>query len=691
MLLELACMCGAAGALAACFVSGPLRALVQSEEVLWSHPALGEFRHVDLLAAPALVFVTAFMRLLSAPHRSRSRRPSSAAAGPVPGQRLQPDWLDMELQKPRLAILFASQTGTAESYARSLGKQAKNMGFRVKVEDLMDYDTTNLASEGFAVFVVSTYGEGEPPDSSRDFYDWLHEPARNAGEDYSGLRYAVFGLGDTQYKHFCQMGKDVDARMEAIGAQRLCDLGTGDTDQNVEEDFDDWKASLWGHAGVFGVQLRDEFEIPPERTMEIKWQEPTAAPADARPYPRCTAAIPPSQKLPCWGVVKCNRELLRQSAGPERSTRHIEIDVSGTSLAQEGGYEAGDHLGVLAAQSDAAVAEYAKVLRLSPQQLNGVVVLASREGNTKRNNLPAKVPVHTALKWYFDLQGVPKKSVLRAFTHFTQDPAERKEFQDMLRVGADNVARYHAAAAKARTVAGFLALFPSTRVPLDFFMETMPRTQPRWYSIASDSAAAEQKGSIHICVALTPGGLASTFLHSTPEGESVPCFVRKSTFHLPPRDKKRPLVMIGPGTGVAPLVGFLHRRRAWKAKWYDLGECRFYFGCRAKADDWLYQELQEECQREGIITQLRCAFSRDQPQKVYVQHLLRDDGAEVWTLLQAGANIYVCGDAKHMAKDVDECLTAICESHGGMSRPAAEKLLGDKEKRGEYIKDVWTS
>eukprot|EP01065_Artemidia_motanka_P026946 TRINITY_DN32185_c0_g1_i1.p1 TRINITY_DN32185_c0_g1~~TRINITY_DN32185_c0_g1_i1.p1 ORF type:complete len:689 (+),score=226.45 TRINITY_DN32185_c0_g1_i1:67-2133(+) len=638
----------------------------------------------DLLCIPAMIILLALNRLFSRQEPSQKKKTVVSE-----GRQRSADWLDEELKKPELTVLFGSQTGTAEGYARNLGREAKNIGFRVKVEDLFNYDPASIPSETFVVFVMATYGEGEPTDSAKDFVDWMNDSSRC--EDLSKLRYAVFGLGDSQYKHFCQMGKDVDARMVELGAQRLCELGLGDADQNMEEDFDNWRGSLWAQAStVFGVTPKDEFAQKPECALQVKQHD---APGEGLlPYPKVVStALAPSQKLPCWGTVARNDEMLKLRAVEGRSTRQIEIDVAGTALAQENGYEGGDHLGVLPANADAVVAAYGRALQLSDKELDTVITLVAADGSSARNNLPSRVTVRTALKWYFDLQGVPKKAVLRAFTHFTQDRAEREEFRSLLRVSHESAMRYREVVTELRTVVGFLEKFPSTKVPLAVFMEMMPRTQPRWYSIASDALFSPQTGRIHICLAVTPGGLASTFLGKTAVGDSVPVFVRKSTFHLPQREKRRPAIMIGPGTGVAPLIGFLYRRKAWRSKWHELGECHFYFGCRARNDDWLYQELQEECLKEGVITKLRTAFSRDGPQKVYVQHHLRDDASDIWRLLQANAIIYVCGDAKRMARDVDECLAAICEGCGGMSREQAARYLAAKEKKGEYLKDVWTS
>eukprot|EP01059_Diplonema_ambulator_P003623 TRINITY_DN13333_c0_g3_i1.p1 TRINITY_DN13333_c0_g3~~TRINITY_DN13333_c0_g3_i1.p1 ORF type:complete len:682 (+),score=268.70 TRINITY_DN13333_c0_g3_i1:59-2047(+) len=590
-----------------------------------------------------------------------------------------------DANKPKIVIVFASQTGTAEMYAKNLSREAKKLGFNVRLEDSSDYLGESLYDDKFVVFIAATYGEGEPTDTAKDLHEWLMSEDRADDRPMSDLQYAVFGLGDRQYKHFCQIGKEFDQRLTELGGTRLYALGEGDSDQNMEEEFDNWKNGLWSAAAdKFGIKTKDEFEEEPERQLTLKYHPKPSN--EAKPFPVTASSLPPSQKIPCWGVVLRNDELLNGCA--DRSTKHIEIDCKETSLPQ---YEAGDHLGILPANSDETVEEYIKLLDDSEHPINNdeIVSLVSSNGMSQRNHLPNKVNVRMALKWYFDLQGVPKKSVLRAFTFHTKDKEEQERFRDLLKIKKESTEAYHNVVKTARTVAGFLKMFPSTKVPLDLFFEMMPRTQPRWYSIASDSL--RQGKNVHMCLAVSEGGLASGYLKGMNVGDKVPCFIRKSTFHLPQRDKSRPTIMIGPGTGVAPLIGFIHRRMEWKTKGNALGACRFYFGCRKQAEDHIYADLMEQAVKEGVISDLRVAYSRDTGKKVYVQHLIHEDGAEINKLINENANIYICGDAKHMAKEVEETLTNILITHGGVSRDEAEAKLNKMEKSQRFLKDVWTS
>lgn len=244
-----------------------------------------------------------------------------------------------DLSKPPLTILYGSQTGTAELYSKNLGRDAKKLGYRVTVGDLLDYDTSDLANEKFVVFVVATYGEGEPTDTMKDFYSWVMDESRedNPMEDYSGVSFACFGLGDSQYKHFCKMGVEMGKRCHELGMKMVCETGLGDSDKNLEETWDTWRAGLWeGAAPLFGVKPRDEFQDPPELTLAVRTHEALKDASSGLPYPKTASSLPPTQKVPCWATITRCDELLT-GAQEGRSTRHIEFDVSQSSLASEQG------------------------------------------------------------------------------------------------------------------------------------------------------------------------------------------------------------------------------------------------------------------------------------------------------------------------------------------------------------------
>jgi NADPH-ferrihemoprotein reductase len=627
----------------------------------------------DLIAPCALVVlgVVGYVvyTTLRGPTQSDVRGVNNAAAGAE---------MEEDMSKPSLKILFGSQTGSAETFAKTLVQEGKTIGFRSEAVDLLDYEPEDLQDESCVVFVVATYGEGEPTDSARDFYEWFNEQNKETC-DLSNVNYSIFGLGDTQYKHFNECSKDTERLMTLCGGNQLYVTGQGDADKDLEEDFENWKQDLWPALTKFydiKYEGGDNFDF--ERTTRLEYDPNSSTPFDPYPYKK---RLEIGQKNPVWATVTCNRELLGDST--ERSTRHIELSLDGFDLY----YEAGDHLGVYAPNDDTLVDQY--ISRLSSVSDTPFAQVAVK--GSQVNMLPAKCNLRQALKWYVDLTYPAKKSVLKAFSQCAQDEQEKEAFMDVLRNNDAAKAEFHKLSPKLRNTFGWLRKFGSAQVPADVFMEHMPHLQPRFYSIASDHKA--QPNHIHICVAVEDGGLCTPYLQRMEVGSKVLVFTRTSNFH-PPRAPTTPMIMIGPGTGIAPLVGILHRRLALKEKGEELGPCHFFFGCRRREEDFLYEDLLRQCEADGVITALHLAFSRETDRKVYVQHKLAEVGEQVWELLQNGGRVYVCGDARRMARDVEDTLKQIIQTHGGeemQTMKAVEDYLLKLEKRDRYLKDVWSS
>ena len=582
--------------------------------------------------------------------------------------------------KADVLFLYGSQTGTAEGFAKTLHKEAGRLGISsTKLVDGEDYPSYSLGGEKVVIVTVATFGEGEPTDGFKTLFDWIMEEDRAVGEELRGVKYAVFGLGDRQYKHFCKIAVDMDKRMAELGAERIYGLGQGDAGRDMEEEFDLWRQDLWPTVGrALSITLKTDTEEPtvPDFRMELRKEDKPTAHA----FIPAASMIEPNAKTPAYLSVANSTELLVGCA--DRSTRDIVLSLGDSALS----YQAGDHLGVLPRNTDKVVDEYLKALGA---EADADTVVALLDENN-RNQLPAATTVRNALRWYLDLGGHPKKAVLRAFAHYCTDAAEKEKFLALLRVNDKAQDEYKKLCGKVRTVFGFLRKFSSCKVPLAHFLEAMPRIAPRYFSIASDQLRTPK--TIGITVAIVDGGVCTSMLAAAAPGEQVPCFVRKSTFHLPLRAKQRPLVMIGPGTGVAPLVGFLHRRLGWKARNNTLGEAHLFFGCRKEKEDFIHGKFLQSCIDDGVLTGLKVAFSRDTDKKVYVQHKLEEEAALVWRLLgQEGANLYLCGDSRYMAPDVEATLVRIFEKEGGLTKPQAEERLEKLAAQERYFKDVWAA
>nr|CCC53435.1 putative p450 reductase [Trypanosoma vivax Y486] len=579
----------------------------------------------------------------------------------------------------QVTILFGSQTGTAEIFAKALAREGISLGFSVELFDTVDYNPSNLESERLVIVVCATHGEGEPTDSMLEFHEWLMEDVRVLGEELKGVKYAVFGLGDRQYRTFCQEGVVVDRRLAELGAQRVYGLGCGDASQDIEEEFDRWRSDLWPVVGcALGCALRVDVDRPIEPECRLKvWDASEESPL---PFPKLTSVLEPTQRLPAWVPVTANTELLKQAES--RSTRFVEFDISGTVIS----YQSGDHLGVVPRNTDEVVEAYLRVLGVSEEESRQVVSL--QKMTTYKNVFPARVTVRTALTWYLDLAGPPKRSTLRAFAHYCRDPTEKEALLRLLRVEDDSVREFTKLASKLRNVCGFLRKFKSAAPPLAVFLEMMPRMMPRYFSISSDLLSHPKH--LSITVAVVDDGLCTGMLRAAQCGQTIPVFVRKSKFHLPLKEKDRPIIMIGPGTGVAPFIGFLHRRRAWLQKGNKLGKAMLFFGCRRREEDHIYADFMRECLGDNSLSVLDVAYSREQHEKVYVQHKMKTRAREIWEVIEAGGNIYVCGDARNMARDVERQLVDILQEYGSMGERQAGAFLDKLIEADRYLKDVWS-
>jgi NADPH-ferrihemoprotein reductase len=404
------------------------------------------------------------------------------------------------------------------------------------------------------------------------------------------------------------------------------------------------------------------------------------------------------------------------------------LDIANTAIA----YQAGDHCGIFPVNPHAVVEEYLSFFGISRERWADTVELLSpthhiQSRATMKNMFPAAVSLFDCLSRYIDLCGPVKKATLRELAKHCFIEEEKQTFLAILNSKDQAHGQERSFASlkeqhRCRTVLDFLKLFPSSSsIPLNAFLEIMPRLQPRYYSIASDQQT--HKTSIELLIKITPGGLFSEYLASeiAERRPQVPIFVRKSAFHLPTRNKQRPVVMIGPGTGIAPFIGFAHRRSGWIARKQPVGEAVLYTGCRYYDADFFFErDLSAFSSRSGPLdtgaplTEVHVAFSRSPAvlswcqeaalvsgkpavevlpgRRIYVQDLMRREPRDACLfemIVHRGANIYICGDAGRMAKDVENAIIEILVKKGRMSLAAAEKYVQGLEAQERLLKDVW--
>uniref|UniRef100_A0A5F8GBI4 NADPH--hemoprotein reductase n=1 Tax=Monodelphis domestica TaxID=13616 RepID=A0A5F8GBI4_MONDO len=462
-----------------------------------------------------------------------------------------------------IVVFYGSQTGTAEEFANRLSKDAHRYGMRGMAADPEEYDLADLGSlpeidNSLAVFCMATYGEGDPTDNAQDFYDWLQE----TDVDLSGVKFAVFGLGNKTYEHFNAMGKYVDNRLEQLGAQRIFELGLGDDDGNLEEDFITWREQFWpAVCEHFGVEATGEESSIRQYELVVHTDEnmnkPITCPLSRRPF---------DAKNPFLANVTANRKL---NQGGERHLMHLELDISNSKIR----YESGDHVAVYPANDASLVTQLGEILGAD---LDVVMSLNNLdEESNKKHPFPCPTTYRTALTYYLDITNPPRTNVLYELAQYAAEPAEQEHLRKMASSSGEGKELYLSWVVEARrNILAILQDYPSLRPPIDHLCELLPRLQARYYSIASSSKV--HPNSIHICAVVVEyetksgrlnKGVATNWLKAKEPAldnghkATVPMFVRKSQFRLPFKPTT-PVIMVGPGTGIAPFMGFI-QERAW--------------------------------------------------------------------------------------------------------------------------------
>ena len=604
-----------------------------------------------------------------------------------------------------LVIVWGSQTGTAEAFGNMLAREARQRGFKAKSVDMEDYEPDELREEDApVVFLMATHGEGEPTDNALAFYKYLNEPEREADE-LASLRFAAFALGNTQYEQFCYMGKWVDEKCAALGATRVYELGLGDDDDDLEGDFERWREGLWEALCPGGADVT----TAPAPQFESKMLDGGKPPATLSFF---ASSLPKQRLFEC--AVAVNRELAQQ---PERgSVRHIELLVGGGgggggSGGGNGGgagagkaplkYKTADDLAVCCDNGAALARRVAKRLGLRPEQR---FALRARTPGGGAPPLPTPCSVEQALRYHVDLRAAPSKAALLMLAEACARPSEAARLRSLaLPDGKAAYAEY--IARDGRGLAELLAEFGSCAPGWAALLELAPKLAPRYYTIASSPAHDAATVSLTVKVLREPmkgcdaasgrvkEGVCSTQLGALAAGGTAHVFVRSSGFALP-TDDAAPVVMVGPGTGIAPFRAFLQELQAARGEGGKggtprAGHVRLYFGCRREAEDYLYKDELAAYLKAGTLSSLRLAFSRETAAKVYVQTRVAEDGAELVEMLQRGGHVYICGGTA-MGRDVVAAVQEAVRVHAGLPAEAAEAYIKAMQAQGRLVQELWS-
>jgi len=563
---------------------------------------------------------------------------SAARAGQAQRGTGQGDARADAAEAPRLTILYGSQTGNARRLAEQLAARGESGGLAVRLRRTDTYPLRELPKESHLLVVISTQGDGEPPDDARGFVEFL---AGKRAPNLPDLRYAVLGLGDSSYPQFCAIGRQLDARFAELGASRFAPLGEADVDI-------DTVALPWSTHAL--EQAREALGKPASATRS----------ATVHPLPTRSAH---SREQPFAATVLANQRIVSRAS--ERAVHHLELSLEGSGLR----YAPGDALGVWPTNPPALVEQWLQVLRADGAEE------VTHEGRT----LPLA-------QWLGR-----ERELTRLTRAFVAAHAAASGHGDLMRVLRKEHASSFAELLASHQPIDLLRRHP-TAWRLEELVAALRPLTPRLYSIASSPRAVGDE-EVHLTVARveydafgsTHWGAASGFLSAAPEEGSVPVFIEPNDRFRLPADDSRDIIMIGPGTGVAPFRAFLQERRETGAR----GHNWLVFGNRHFTDDFLYQVEWQEALRAGALHRLDLAFSRDGDRKVYVQDRLREQGRELYAWLAGGAHLYVCGDATHMARDVHATLLDIAVAHGGHSPDAAREWLADLLTQGRYARDVY--
>ena len=536
-----------------------------------------------------------------------------------------------------LTILYGSQTGNAESVAYDTAEKAKEYGLTATVQDMDDVDAQVFVKSSRILIVTSTYGEGEHPDNAETLWETM---SSDNAPQLSNTYFSVLALGDTSYDDFCLAGKEWDERLVELGATRVTDRV--DCDIDFEQPAEEWMIATLPAIAAQGADSEAVSGSSPAAKQKSKY----------------------GRKNPLQATLKHKRVLTKQ--GSSKEIVHYELSLEGSGEF----YKPGDALNVIPENQ--------------PELVSALLDHFQFSGDEKPSWNGENHSLRELFTSYLDIR-TPSKELIKALAEAASD------HRVIQMLGSDDTSALNDFL-WGKDILDLVKAYPTVSLSLAEILSLLRPIAPRAYSISS--SLNKHNDEVHLTIGSVRynngerdyNGTCSTWLADlVEEGKKVPCYFAPNKNFAVPEDDKAPMIMVGPGTGIAPFRAFLEEREVQASP----GDNWLIFGDRNSATDYIYQEEIEALQQKEVLTRLDLAFSRDQEQKVYVQDKMRDSGAELFAWLERGGYFFVCGDAYYMAKDVDKALHEIVAEHGGLDDDGAKAYINQLKKQKRYVRDVY--
>ncbi|MBM7570470.1 assimilatory sulfite reductase (NADPH) flavoprotein subunit [Aquibacillus albus] len=545
-----------------------------------------------------------------------------------------------EVETREVTILFGTDTGNAQALAEEFSQKLEQQQLKVTVSCFDDFKPKALKKVEDLLIVTSTHGDGDPPDNALSFYDFLHS---KRAPKLEGVRFSVLALGDSSYEFFCQTGKDFDKRLEELGAERI--YPRVDCDLDFEEPAAEWFEAVFDKLGASSS------------STQASGIDQTAVDDDQPSY---------SRSNPFRAEVLENINL--NGRGSNKETRHVELDLEDSNLV----FEPGDSLGVYPENDPDLVDELIETMGWNAEES----IPINKQGDL--------YSLREALTSTFEITTLTKPLLEKA-----AQLTNNEELKSLIQPENKEALTAYI---EGRDLIDFVRDFGPWQASATDFINILRKIPVRLYSIASSLKAYEDE--VHLTIGTVryhahgrdrTGVCSGQCAERIEVGDSLKVFVQKNPNFRLPENPDTPVIMIGPGTGVAPYRAFLQEREEIGAE----GDNWLFFGEQHFMTDFLYQTEWQQWLKDGVLSRMDVAFSRDTDEKVYVQHRMLEKSREFYQWLEAGAHVYVCGDEKHMAKDVHATILSILEKEGGMSQEEAEAFLTDMRKQKRYQRDVY--